>query len=124
VVAVILGNPVMIDAYQAGIPANGKRDGVTSMHHPTCTAKMGRDDMSVVDSKLRVYGISQLRVADGSIMPAVTTGNTPGTVRHHRRDCEWHIADTRCSCERSRDRRPPFERHYLDVAGVQTGLQR
>jgi choline dehydrogenase len=46
------------------------------MHHPTGTAKMGRDDLSVVDPKLRVYGVKNLRVADGSIMPRVTTGNT------------------------------------------------
>jgi choline dehydrogenase len=37
---------------------------------------MGRDDMSVVDGNLRVYGIDGLRIADGSIMPKVTTGNT------------------------------------------------
>jgi choline dehydrogenase len=44
--------------------------------HQTCTAKMGTDDMSVVDSKLRVYGMEGLRIADGSIMPRITTGNT------------------------------------------------
>jgi choline dehydrogenase len=37
---------------------------------------MGRDAMSVVDANLKVYGIENLRVADGSIMPRVTTGNT------------------------------------------------
>ena len=37
---------------------------------------MGRDEMSVVDSRLKVYGIDNLRVADASIMPRVTTGNT------------------------------------------------
>jgi choline dehydrogenase len=37
---------------------------------------MGCDFMSVVDAKLNVYGIRNLRVADGSIMPRVTTGNT------------------------------------------------
>jgi choline dehydrogenase len=37
---------------------------------------MGRDSMSVVDAQLRVYGIQNLRIADGSIMPRVTTGNT------------------------------------------------
>ena len=52
------------------------RDGAMSMYHPTCTAKMGRDDLSVVDAELRVYGVKNLRVADGSIMPSVTTGNT------------------------------------------------
>jgi len=52
------------------------RDGAMSMHHVTCTAKMGQDGLSVVDAKLRVYGVSKLRVADGSIMPAIITGNT------------------------------------------------
>jgi choline dehydrogenase len=52
------------------------RDGAMSMHHPTCTAKMGRDDLSVVDAELAVYGVKNLRIADGSIMPSVTTGNT------------------------------------------------
>lgn len=52
------------------------RDGVMSMHHPTCTAKMGNDDMSVVDPSLRVHSISNLRITDGSIMPTITTGNT------------------------------------------------
>ena len=37
---------------------------------------MGRDPMSVVDGDLRVYGVKNLRIADGSIMPRVTTGNT------------------------------------------------
>ena len=37
---------------------------------------MGRDAMSVVDAELKVYGIDKLRIADGSIMPRVTTGNT------------------------------------------------
>jgi choline dehydrogenase len=52
------------------------RDGAMSMHHPTCTAKMGQDELSVVDAKLRVYGVKKLRIADGSIMPTITTGNT------------------------------------------------
>jgi choline dehydrogenase len=52
------------------------RDAASTYWHLTCTAKMGRDSMSVVDSNLKVYGIDNLRVADGSIMPRVTTGNT------------------------------------------------
>jgi choline dehydrogenase len=44
--------------------------------HETCTAKMGRDCMSVVDGRLKVYGIDGLRIADGSIMPRVTASNT------------------------------------------------
>jgi choline dehydrogenase len=52
------------------------RDAAESWWHQTCTAKMGRDAQSVVDAQLRVYGIDRLRIADGSIMPRVTTGNT------------------------------------------------
>jgi choline dehydrogenase len=55
---------------------NFVRDEASSYRHQTCTAKMGRDSMSVVDGSLRVYGIDNLRIADGSIMPRVTTGNT------------------------------------------------
>jgi choline dehydrogenase len=52
------------------------RDAASSTWHQTCTARMGRDSMSVVDANLKVYGIANLRIADGSIMPRVTTGNT------------------------------------------------
>jgi choline dehydrogenase len=52
------------------------RDAASTYHHQTCTSKMGRDSMSVVDGHLKVYGIKNLRIADGSIMPRVTTGNT------------------------------------------------
>lgn len=52
------------------------RDGAMSMHHPSGTAKMGRDAQSVVDANLRVYGVANLRVADASVMPTITTGNT------------------------------------------------
>jgi choline dehydrogenase len=37
---------------------------------------MGQDQMAVVDSRLRVHGLSGLRVADASIMPKITSGNT------------------------------------------------
>jgi len=37
---------------------------------------MGRDALSVVDGNLKVYGLESLRIADGSIMPRVTAGNT------------------------------------------------
>jgi choline dehydrogenase len=52
------------------------RDAAATYWHQTCTAKMGQDAMSVVDGSLKVYGIEHLRIADGSIMPRVTTGNT------------------------------------------------
>jgi choline dehydrogenase len=52
------------------------RDAAMSYAHQASTAKMGRDAMSVVDSQLKVHGIDNLRIADASIMPRVTTGNT------------------------------------------------
>jgi len=52
------------------------RDGLGTHWHQSGTAKMGHDAMSVVDGQLKVYGIDGLRIADASIMPRVTTGNT------------------------------------------------
>jgi choline dehydrogenase len=52
------------------------RDGLGTFWHQSCTAKMGRDEMSVVDGELKVYGVDRLRIADASILPRVSTGNT------------------------------------------------
>tara|TARA_A100001037_G_scaffold243203_1_gene223813 strand:- start:56 stop:724 length:669 start_codon:yes stop_codon:yes gene_type:complete len=48
----------------------------TTIHHPVGTCRMGEDPMAVVDSRLQVHGIDGLRIADASIMPTLTTGNT------------------------------------------------
>lgn len=58
--------------------ANAAGDIGTTIFHPVGTCKMGRSDdtSAVVDSQLRVLGISGLRVADASIMPTITSGNT------------------------------------------------
>ncbi len=48
----------------------------TTIYHPTGTCKMGQDNMAVVDERLRVRGIKGIRVADTSIMPVITSGNT------------------------------------------------
>jgi choline dehydrogenase len=55
---------------------NFARNAAVTYWHQSCTAKMGRDPMSVVDARLKVYGIDKLRIADASIMPEITSGNT------------------------------------------------
>lgn len=52
------------------------RNTVVTYHHQVGTCRMGVDEQSVVDPRLRVHGIEGLRVVDASIMPRITTGNT------------------------------------------------
>ena len=48
----------------------------TTIFHPVSTCKMGSDSAAVVDDQLKVHGIEHLRIADASIMPTITSGNT------------------------------------------------
>jgi choline dehydrogenase-like flavoprotein len=50
----------------------------TTIFHPVGTAKMGlaSDTLAVVDERLRVHGLAGLRIADASVMPRITSGNT------------------------------------------------
>jgi choline dehydrogenase len=48
--------------------------------HPSCTCRMGRDRMAVVDADLKVHGIEGLRVVDASVMPNVISANLNATV--------------------------------------------
>ena len=52
------------------------RNAVSTYFHPTSTCKMGHSPMCVVDHELKVHGLDGLRIADASIMPNVTSGNT------------------------------------------------
>ena len=52
------------------------KNNAETTYHPVGTCKMGNDPLAVVDNELRVHGISGLRVADASIMPTLTSGNT------------------------------------------------
>lgn len=52
------------------------RNFAQTAYHPSCSCKMGEDEMSVVNTYGQVHGVQKLRVVDASIMPIVTTGNT------------------------------------------------
>ncbi|WP_108652341.1 choline dehydrogenase [Dongshaea marina] len=51
------------------------RESVESAYHPSCSCRMGEDEMAVVDSSTRVRGIEGLRVVDSSIFPTIPNGN-------------------------------------------------
>ncbi len=48
----------------------------TTIFHPVSSCRMGHDPLAVVDDRLRVHGIAGLRIADASVMPCITSGNT------------------------------------------------
>ena len=51
------------------------RANAETAYHPSCSCRMGRDDMAVTDGAARVHGVQGLRVVDASIMPDVVSGN-------------------------------------------------
>ncbi|TFY96614.1 GMC family oxidoreductase [Ramlibacter humi] len=71
-------------------------DIATTIFHPVGTTKMGRDDdpMAVLDSRLRVRGVSGLRVVDAGAMPTITSGNTNSpTLMMAEKAAEWVLQD-------------------------------
>lgn len=48
----------------------------TTIYHPVGSTRMGQDPQAVVDERLRMHGIANLRVIDAGVMPAITSGNT------------------------------------------------
>jgi choline dehydrogenase len=68
----------------------------TTIFHPVGTCKMGPagDPAAVVDARLRVHGVACLRIADASVMPTITSGNTNApTLMIAERAATWLIAD-------------------------------
>ena len=75
--------PYIIEEYRPG-PAmqtdadilDAVRDAGATGFHPVGTCRMGRDPLAVVDPRLRVHGLTGLRVVDASVMPTLVSGNT------------------------------------------------
>lgn len=86
----IMGQPAL-DPYRgrelspgANVKSDAELDEFIRTHaetafHPSCSCKMGTDDMAVVDGQGRVHGMEGLRVVDASIMPEIITGNLNAT---------------------------------------------
>jgi choline dehydrogenase len=77
--------PFIVDEVAPGVDVNSDseldafiRETAQTVHHSVGTCRMGasRDDGSVVDERLRVWGIDRLRIVDASIMPTIVSGNT------------------------------------------------
>ena len=77
----------LVDQLRPGYETNEKeldaiiRETADTAYHPSCTNKMGVDNLSVVDQETKVHGLDNIRVIDSSIMPDILSGNlNAGTI--------------------------------------------
>ncbi len=95
--------PYISSEYKPGASVNSDdeildfaRGNGATIFHPTGTCKMGSDPMAVTDARLRVHGISGLRVVDCSIMPTLVSGNTHApAVMIAEKAADMILADTK-----------------------------
>lgn len=74
--------------------ADHVRNFAKTVYHPSCTCRMGSDEASVVDLKLRVRGVENLRICDASVMPKLVSGNTNApTIMIARRCADFILED-------------------------------
>jgi choline dehydrogenase len=91
------------------------RDAETALH-PSCTCKMGLDDMAVVHpDTMAVHGMENLLVVDASVMPSVTNGNIYAPVMM----IAEKAADLILGNEGLRPSAAPFYRHQSEVISGQ-----
>ena len=70
----------------------------TGSFHPTSSARMAPlEDNGVVDAKLRVHGIPNLRVVDASVMPIITSGHTASSSASTEMFCVAHVNHSGCT---------------------------
>jgi choline dehydrogenase len=76
----------------------------TTDYHPSCSCRMGNDELAVVDEEMKVHGIEALRVVDASVMPQIISGNLNAPVQM--------MAERASDFIRGRDQLPAFHARF------------